>query len=258
MFQDERLVKILDYLYKHSRITVTQMMDMYDISRDTARRDLVKLEKQGDITRTRGGALLSTEKTYAEPKDDSGELMLTSKLDRSIAQKAMSLIEAEENLMFDSSISVQYLADILAIPSTVITNSLKSARLLADKTNIDIHLIGGRLNKKSQSLQGSSLLEDIERYYVDKVFIGADGIVSEGISYSNQEEGMVTRAMTKRGDQIIVLANSASFGKQELFKSLSFKEIDILITNHNPDSEFIRILEKFDVKLIVANKENHN
>ncbi len=253
MFQDERLVKILDYLYKHDRITVTQMMEMYDISRDTARRDLVKLEQQGEIKRTRGGALLSpNEKTDDGRKQDSDELLLSSKVDRSIAQKGMSLIEAEENLMFDSSISVLYLADILTIPSTVITNSLKSVRLLVDKSDIDIHLFGGRLNKKGDSLQGLSLLEDMERYYVDKVFIGAEGIVSEGISYSNQEEGMVTRAMTKRGDQVIVLANSTSFGKQELFKSLSFQDIDILITNHSPDSEFISRLEKFDVKLMVV------
>ena len=57
MFQEERLISIVDYLKSNKRISVDQICGLYDVSRDTARRDMVKLEEQGAIVRTRGGAI---------------------------------------------------------------------------------------------------------------------------------------------------------------------------------------------------------
>ena len=58
MYQEERMQLILDYLSKNKRISVEEICKLYDVSRDTARRDLVNLEKQGAIIRTHGGAIL--------------------------------------------------------------------------------------------------------------------------------------------------------------------------------------------------------
>lgn len=58
MYQEERLIGVIEYLKKQRRITIDQMCEMFDISRDTARRDLVKLEERRAIVRTRGGAIL--------------------------------------------------------------------------------------------------------------------------------------------------------------------------------------------------------
>ena len=58
MYQEERLVAILEFLEKNNRISVEQICSLFDISRDTARRDLVKLEEEKKILRTRGGAIL--------------------------------------------------------------------------------------------------------------------------------------------------------------------------------------------------------
>jgi DeoR/GlpR family transcriptional regulator of sugar metabolism len=60
LFQEERLISIVEYLKSNKRITVDLICELYDVSRDTARRDMVKLEEQGTIVRTRGGAILPT------------------------------------------------------------------------------------------------------------------------------------------------------------------------------------------------------
>ncbi|WP_435541451.1 DUF977 family protein, partial [Bacillus paralicheniformis] len=76
MYQEERLISIIDYLKEHKRISVEQICSLFGVSRDTARRDLVKLQEQGAIIRTRGGAILPT--VHDEVKDYSGRLGMVS------------------------------------------------------------------------------------------------------------------------------------------------------------------------------------
>jgi DeoR/GlpR family transcriptional regulator of sugar metabolism len=52
IFQEERLIAIVQYLKNHKRISVEEICDLYEVSRDTARRDMVKLEESGQIIRT--------------------------------------------------------------------------------------------------------------------------------------------------------------------------------------------------------------
>ncbi|UUZ84271.1 DeoR family transcriptional regulator [Paenibacillus sp. P26] len=52
--QEERLDRIVEILRTQSLLTVQDICDLFQVSRDTARRDLVLLEEQGRITRTRG------------------------------------------------------------------------------------------------------------------------------------------------------------------------------------------------------------
>lgn len=56
MYQDERMEAILHYLKEHERVDMETICNMNNVSRDTARRDLVKLEEEGKIVRLRGGA----------------------------------------------------------------------------------------------------------------------------------------------------------------------------------------------------------
>lgn len=58
MFQEERMQLIIEHLRKHNRISADDIVSLFDVSRDTARRDLIKLEEQDAIIRTRGGAIL--------------------------------------------------------------------------------------------------------------------------------------------------------------------------------------------------------
>ncbi len=76
VYQEERLVAILDFLKQHNRITTEQICTLLQVSRDTARRDLVKLEEQNAIIRTRGGAILPT--VHQKIQSYSGRLKTVS------------------------------------------------------------------------------------------------------------------------------------------------------------------------------------
>jgi DeoR/GlpR family transcriptional regulator of sugar metabolism len=60
VFAIERIKIIKNYLIENKQLEVNILSKMLNVSEVTIRRDLEKLEKEGFITRTHGGAVLST------------------------------------------------------------------------------------------------------------------------------------------------------------------------------------------------------
>jgi DeoR/GlpR family transcriptional regulator of sugar metabolism len=54
-----RLEQIMDYLKGHNLVTVDQLVAVTDASPATIRRDLIKLDQEGVISRTHGGVTLN-------------------------------------------------------------------------------------------------------------------------------------------------------------------------------------------------------
>lgn len=54
-----RLEQIMDYLKGHNLVTVDQLVAITDASPATIRRDLIKLDQEGVISRTHGGVTLN-------------------------------------------------------------------------------------------------------------------------------------------------------------------------------------------------------
>lgn len=253
MYQDERLIQIKAYLKEHKRISVNQMMELYNISRDTARRDLVKLEEDHDVVRTRGGAKWSMDSTSSinEPKH---AIKKPSQSIQSIANYADSLVSEGDTLLLDNSITVQHFASVLTVQHLkIVTNSIALINVLPKLESLQINLLGGILNYGKQELFGSPLIEQLEQYTVEKVFLGASGMTQEGIYYEEDDEALLHRAMTKRGKQIIVLIEESAFGKNAFFRGLTFHDVDMIITNKEPGKEYERIFKEHNVELVVTN-----
>jgi DeoR/GlpR family transcriptional regulator of sugar metabolism len=255
MFQEERLAAILDFLKMNNRISVDQICVLFDVSRDTARRDLVRLEEEKLIVRTRGGAILPS--GHHEIKDYSNRLKIVSEEKNSIGKIATSLIYPNDRIILDASTTVQYCAEhIENINCTVITNSINQAEILSSNSEVNIQLLGGKLQKEHRFLYGSSVLEKLSEYHVDKAFIGVVGISERGLTIAHEEDGMVKRKMIQQANQVIVLADHTKLGNTDFFKFANLQDIDLLITDITPEKAFLDLLRKYDVELLIANQED--
>jgi len=251
MYQEERLVSIYNYLKKHKRISVEDICTLLDVSRDTARRDLVRLEEEGQIIRTRGGALLPTE--HQMVLDYNHRLKVVSKEKQVIGKKAASYTHPGDRLILDASTTVQACADHMEnIECTIITNSINSAEILSKHRSISIHLIGGELQKEHRFLFGAQAFEKLSQYFVDRVFIGIVGVSMTGFTSANEDDGMLKKKMTQQAKEVIVLADHTKFGNHGFFQFADFKDIDVLITDRVPNKDFVRLLNESNVELVIA------
>ncbi|AOC92723.1 DeoR/GlpR family DNA-binding transcription regulator [Bacillus sp. L381] len=257
MYQEERLIAIMEYLKQHRRITAEQICSLLHISRDTARRDLVKLKERGAIIRTRGGAILPS--VHQEVPGYSGRLQTVSEEKNKIGKLAASLIHKGDRIILDTSTTVQACAEHLNVTDcTVITNSINQADILSAKEGIDIHLLGGKLQKEHRFLYGASVVEKLGDYHADKVLIGVVGISENGLTIPHEEDGMVKRKMIRQAEQVIALSDHSKLGRTSFYQYAELHEIDLLITDRLPDQDFCDLLDRHGVELLVTESEEED
>lgn len=249
MFQEERMQLIIEHLRKHHRISAEEIVSLFDVSRDTARRDLIKLEEQEAIIRTRGGAILPS--PPQEFKSYQDRLKYVSEEKRAIGQLAAALVRSGEMIILDSSTTVQSCAENLNGKScTVITNSIHSADLLSNHTAVQIRLLGGQLDKEQRYVYGAPVIETLSHYYVDKAFIGIGGFTMDGFSAS-EEEGKIKHQMMKSAKKVIVLADHSKMGKRYGYRFADWTLVDVLITDQWPDQEWLDFLNEQKVEILI-------
>ncbi|KKI89129.1 DeoR faimly transcriptional regulator [Bacillus sp. SA1-12] len=251
MYQEERLRLIIDYLKKEKRISVDEICKIFDISRDTARRDLVRLEEEKAIIRTRGGAILPSTKHII--KDYSNRLSLVSEEKKRIGKKAAELINSGDTIILDTSTTVQACAEhLMELECTIVTNSINQADLLSKNPHARIQLLGGEFHKEHRYLFGTSVIEKLSQYHVDKTFIGCYGLSENGITVAHEEDGMVMHKMMQQADQVILLADHTKIGVTGYFRCSTLQDIDLFITDQEPDESFQELLKKHGVELLIA------
>ncbi|MFC7061093.1 DeoR/GlpR family DNA-binding transcription regulator [Halobacillus seohaensis] len=254
MYQEERLIEIMNYLNQTRRISVDKICELFEVSRDTARRDLVKLEESRSIVRTRGGAILPS--SHNEVKDYSNRLQTVSEEKLAIGRTAASLIRNGDAIILDASTTVQSCATQLDdLDCTVITNSIHIADILSNNQNTHIHLLGGQLHKEHRFLYGTSVIDRLAKYRVDHAFIGVVGISEHGLTIAHEEDGMVKRKMIQQAKQVTVLADHTKIAVTDFYQYAELGDVDLLITDQTPDQPFQELLAAHQVELLVTEEE---
>ncbi len=250
MNQVERIKSILDYLKTNTKISMEEICSLYEVSYDTARRDMVKMEKDGLIVRIRGGAMLPSLTKHINSYKDRLE---NTEIKRQIAHMAASMIQDGDYLIMDTGTTTQYTSEFLTTKNNVIvTNSIDIAAILCDKPDITTHLLGGELNTWHRYSFGPRAIEMLSDIKVDKLFLGTCGLSPEGVFAPTVEEAYMKREMIKRANQIVLLADSSKFEKRLFHRVCQFDEIDIIVTDNEPTHPFDKIFKDFEVKIMIA------
>ncbi|RAR43259.1 DeoR/GlpR family DNA-binding transcription regulator [Paenibacillus sp. MDMC362] len=248
MFQEERLVKILDYLKQHKTMSVGEICSFFQVSRDTARRDIVRLVQEGVVVRTHGGvALPELQKeltSYQERLIDEP----TSK--NVIGEHGAKLIRENETVFLDVSTTVQFVAEhIQAKQITAVTHSIDNVGILSKREDLSIYVLGGYLHTHNRLLYGPSVIDKISEIRADKAFIGATAIQPDGLYYPYEEDVRVKREMARRSDQVILVADHTKFAVKSRFK-LDFDHVDIIVTDQSIPVDIQEILDQKNITLI--------
>jgi len=248
MYQEERLLKILEYLKQHQSMSVAEICSEFDISKDTARRDIVRLVQEGVVISTHGGVSLPQLKKELLSYQD--RLIDEAEPKRIIGLLGAQLIHDHETIILDVSTTVKFVAEqIKAQHLTIATHSIDNVGILSDREDMQIYLLGGYLNVKNRSLFGTSILDKLSEIRADKAFIGAVAIGSDGIYYSYEEDARVKREMARRSDQVIVVADHTKFTSKSFYR-LDFDHVDILITNQPIPNSLKEILNQKNITVL--------
>ncbi len=237
MLVAERYEKIVQLVSERGSIRVSELSELCQVTEETIRRDLDRLEQAGRLRRTHGGAVSLKDQ---QPEIPYFEREIThAEEKKQIAQAAIKLIQPKNRILLDASTTAWYMAsNIPDIPLTVLTNSLKVAMELSSKEKIEVISTGGLLAQRSLSFVGPLAERSLDAYHVDMVFLSCKGVhIQRGISESNELQARVKQKMIGMADQVVLLADSSKFGVQAFTRVADLNQVDAIITDRRISQE---------------------
>ncbi|MGM3174289.1 DeoR/GlpR family DNA-binding transcription regulator [Dickeya lacustris] len=236
MLEETRLHRIRQLLSTLNRVSTEQIIQHLNVSRETVRRDILKLEAQGALRRVHGG-IVATAPQPEPPLAVRHAVRETEK--RAIARCATQQLRAGQTLFIDAGSTTTLLAEAL-LPLTgltIITNSLHVALTLTPPESDvfpahDVILLGGQMGPALQATCGALTVADIQRYRADVALLSPVGIASQsGASSFSHHEAAIAGAMARAARQRIVLADNSKIGITSRVIYAAPGDIDLLITD---------------------------
>jgi DeoR/GlpR family transcriptional regulator of sugar metabolism len=248
---EERRQRILDVLTHQGFASLSEVMELTRASEATARRDLVLLERQGDLVRTRGGAKAISRPTTLEERFEMRRRR-DRREKRLIAKLAAERIPDGATLFLNDGSSTYALAQsLLNRRLTVITSGLNIAQYLSATPATQVIVIGGSLRGTSFGTDGPLAVAAVTELHADLAVLGVDGITLEGGARANGlENAAVARAMKDHAARTIVLASPSKVGRDARMRIASWAEVDELVGASLP-ADFREALGAHGVNLVL-------
>ncbi len=256
MYNIERKALIVDLLEKNNTVSVIQLAQMLNISKETVRRDLRELEQEGLIKRTHGGAILEVPSNSSEYPFNVREIQRFAEK-AIICKRAAQFIEDGDTIFVDNSSTTMNLLKHINphYQVTVITNSI---RLLIESTTINNpHLtlisLGGIFRAKNYSLAGVMSIDWARNFRPNKAFISCRSVRPDtGLSDGSIYEVDTKRALIQTAQEVYLLADHSKFKDTGTVHLADVSSVQWIITDKGADKESLRQLEMKGIKIAIA------
>ena len=244
---------ILSTLDRYGEIVVNKIVERFDVSGMTARRDIAKLAQQGLLLRTHGGAI----------KNDtlSNMFSFSRRIDRykerkiAIGQRAAQFVKDNDTIYIDSGTTLIRICQFLKNKTglKIITNSLPAASELTNHSDMEVNLIGGKIIPERRSIYGPVAVGQAAKYHVQKAFIGTDGVsMMKGLSAYDNNEANVSKTIANSADQVFLLCDSSKIENDSFYIFAPLSIINFLVTDDGIDKNIADKYVENNINLIIA------
>lgn len=246
----QRRHHIMQLLQQQGEVSVEQLVQLFETSEVTIRKDLTHLENSGFLLRRYGGAVLMPQDFIEDEQD-----VHLSQRKLAIAKAAAERIKDHHRIIVDSGSTTTALIKQLDGKQglVVMTNSLAVAsELRALENEPTLLMTGGTWDTRSESFQGKVAEQVLRSYDFDQLFIGADGVdLARGTTTFNELVGL-SQVMAEVAREVIVMVESQKIGRKIPNLELNWQQIDVLITDDLLSAEDKAMIEQQQVEVIIA------
>lgn len=256
MRPSQRHDEITALLNQTGEMTVEELADRLDVSRETIRRDLTKLDSDGRIRKYHGGARMAGAAPEPAKKEGPFATRMAENFEgkRKIAIAAARLLSPEDSLFIDTGSTTVVLADELAKKQSlvVITNSHRVAASISTNPAHKVFLIGGAYGADAGESLGPLALEQIAKFRVRYAIITVGAVDAYSLMDFDLQEAEVAKAMIERADKLIVLADQTKLDKRAVFEVAPLAAVDYFVTDRSPSPQLAASLAAGNVEIVIA------
>ncbi len=257
MLAIERRNAILLKLAAEGKVLVSSLSQEFDVTEETIRRDLEKLDNEGLVKKTYGGAVKVDNTSLDLPFQVRRQENVEAK--QKIAAKISAMIDDGAHLMLDSSSTalslIQYIINRKNI--TLITNSIEILLELCNKHDWNIISTGGTLKEGGLSLVGYQAEKSLADFHVDLAVCSCKGIdLNYGITDSNEADAAIKNIIFESAAKKILAIDTTKFDCVSFVRVCNLTNVDVIVTDSEPDSKWKKYCADNGVELLY--EENHS
>lgn len=245
MLKEERQAYIIHQINLHNKVLSSDLSLQLNVSEDTIRRDLNELAESGKVLKVYGGAL---SKSFQYPYQESDVYAKEAK--KLIASKALRLVKNGMTILAGGGTTMLELARMVpeSLRCTVFTISPLVALELAERTQSDIILIGGKLARNSNVTIGSHVVNQLSEIRVDLCLLGTNSLsVENGVTDTDWEIVQIKKAMIRYSYKTCILSIAEKLNSVQKIKVCDLNAISYLVTDLDPQhpnlDDFRKVVE---------------
>jgi DeoR family fructose operon transcriptional repressor len=255
LYAEERQQAMAQHIADRGRCSVAELAGRYGVTTETVRRDLSSLEQLGLARRVHGGAVPAGSLRVIESGvADRDRTNAPQK--EAIARAALRFLPGPgAAVLVDAGTTTARLAQMLPQQHrlAVVTHAISVAAHLAGRSNIDLHILPGRVREATHAAVGADTVGAISGWRVDVSFLGTNGLTAEhGLSTPDADEAATKRAMVGSGRTVVVLADSSKVGRETTVRFAAVDEVDVLVTDPGIEPSARASLEAAGVQVVLA------
>lgn len=254
MFMEQRQQEISQKIKENGKITITEIANQYDISQESARRDLRMLEQKGLCKRTHGGAISAQKVSVRPPLDRNFTNMPIYNNYREISRTASAKIQENDTIYLTSGSFGYIMLSFLPkdIHYTLVVNSVDLGMALRAFENVDVYVAGGKM-RQSGSMVDSLANEFISRLHFDLSFLTGAGLTADfGLSNGTDETAAFQRTVIQNSREKCLLLPSSKIGTDSFIKVCDVNMFDSVITDWDCVEDTINAIEECGVTVKVV------
>ncbi|MBF7018083.1 DeoR/GlpR family DNA-binding transcription regulator [Staphylococcus durrellii] len=249
--KSKRILKVEKYVQDNETVSIEELTEEFNVSINTIRRDINELVKRNSVKKVYGG-VKSTDNQETKAIDYSERNIENYEHKKNIGYLASQYIKANDVIYIDTGTTTIHILDNIDenLPFTIITNSLDVINKATKFNNVSLFIIGEKYKARTRSFTGVKSQSIVDKFNIKKAFMAATAVnINNGLTNAEIEENFIKQAVIKQSEEKYVLVDHSKINKSTLLTYTELADIDYLITDKNPDKEFLEYCQNHDVTI---------
>jgi DeoR/GlpR family transcriptional regulator of sugar metabolism len=253
----ERRSMIAQMVLEKGEVLVRDLVDQFQVTRVSIRRDLALLESNGRLRRVHGGAVAVAGNSRTDSFSEKMRLHIQAK--ERIGKAAAEMICPHDVVLLDSGTTT--LQIVKQMPAercltglvTLVTNSLPIAQEVLSWPSPNLVVLGGIYVPDYQATVGPQTIKQLKELTADRVFLGADGLtVRGGVTTANILMAEVDSLMVERSRQAVLVADSSKLGRSGFVPVKPLSAFHTIITDTGAPADIVAAIRAEGVEVLLV------
>ena len=252
MTSQQRQSKILALINHKGFISIDELVELFDVTPQTIRRDLNQMAGANKIRRHHGGA---ERESSTENEDYQSRKIQNLAAKKAMAQQVAAMVPNGAAIFINIGTSTELVARALLQHSAlrVVTNNIHVASILSANEDFQVIIAAGEVRHSDGGIVGEATCDFISQFNMDIGIIGISGIGDDGslLDYDFREV-KVAQAIIANSSKVILAADHSKFGRSAMVKQANINQIDVLVTDQAVPEKVANILSEQNIVVVIC------